>query len=90
MVNYLAGFGVHHKTGKQNITTGYAVEDNDRAAGKNTHTYNIAIVFSVRRVAVSIKDFSINVRVNFDNPALNFEHLTLPPKTVPVAIGVPA
>ena len=75
MVNNLAFLRLHYKPGKRNIMRRFFAENNDRAAiGGNTHRSNIAIVFPVRRVAVSIKDFSIDIRVNFDNPVLNFEH----------------
>jgi hypothetical protein len=75
MVNNLPLLGVHYEAGKRNVTIRIFCDEDDGAAiSGHMHTQNAVIVFSAGRVLPSIKDFSINIRVNFDNPALNFEH----------------
>ena len=62
------------------LCVGYEMREQDRSFSenndgitirRNTHGSDIAIVFPVGRVAMNVKDFIINIRVNFDNPALD-------------------
>ncbi len=75
MVNNLPLLCVHYEPGERNITRRFfAKNDNRITIRRNTHRSNAAIIFSVRGVMMNVKDFTENIGVNFDNPALNFKH----------------
>lgn len=74
MVNNLTLLRVHYEPGERNITRRFFAKNNNGAAiRRNTHRSDAAIIFSVRRVTMNVKDFTINIGVDFDNPALDFE-----------------
>lgn len=72
VVNNLAFGGIHYEMREQKGPFAY---NYDRIAiGRNAHIFDVAVIFPVRRVLLNVKDFIENIGVNFDNPALNFEH----------------